>query len=725
MPLVAHAHEHRLWVLTAAESCYVLHVEADADLLCGLHWGRRLTLEQAVSLLGYPPPRPRSCEDPLDGTLDLSPAGGARFGHAGFQVRFTDGTRDLELRFTGHRVQAHEDGSEELVLAFADAYFPLGVECRYLIRPDSPAIERHVNLRHTGDAAAPIRVARADSATWVLPALPDYRLSHTHGQWNAEGQLRRTTLAYGATVLGSGRGMTGHQANPWAMIDDGSAREEHGSVYSATLAWSGNWQIVAQRLPNGRAALSLGAGRGDETRVLRPGEEMTTPVSVGMYTEGGFGAASRAWHAHIRDHVLPRPEEVRPVLYNSWEATGFEVGIESQLALAGKAAALGVELFVTDDGWFGHRTDDTAGLGDWTANPVRFPRGLGPLIEHVHGLGMEFGLWVEPEMTNPDSDLYRAHPDWIIRRAHRRKTLIRGQHVLDLARPEVAEWVHATIDRLLRENAIDFLKWDMNRPLTEVGPQDGDADDRLWSDYVANLYSILDRLRADHPALRIENCASGGGRLDLGMLARTDQTWASDNTDAADRLAIQHGYTQLYPARTMGAWITAAPNAWTGRSVPLEFRYHVAASGALGIGIDLAACDATEFEHLKQLIAEYKSVRHVIQLGIRYRIGEPGQRDELSAVQYLTRDGSECVLLVYRISRRFGRTDPALPLRDLEPRAVYRDARTGREHHGAVLLTRGLPLDLPDHEYASALIRLLRVADGEEPTAHRDRKGPL
>ena len=708
MPLIAHAPEHRLWVLTAGESSYVLHIPGagEDDLPRGVHWGRALTLDQAVSLLDYPPPRSRGFEDVSDGTLDLSAAGGARYGHAGLQVRFADGTRDLELNFTGHRIEG-----DELTLAFADSHFPLEVESHYRVRAGSPAIERYLTLRHTGEGD-PLLVVRADSATWILPTLADYRLTHTYGQWSAEGQLQRSPLTYGTTVLGTSRGVTSHEANPWAMVDDGNATEEHGAVYGAALAWSGSWQLVAQRLPSDRVLLSPGAGHAPDSQLLEPGAELKTPVSVGMYTEGGFGAASRAWHDYVRAHVLPHPDELRPVLYNSWEATEFDLDIKGQIALADRAAAIGVELFVMDDGWFGRRVDDTAGLGDWTPNPQRFPDGLAPLIEHVHGLGMKFGLWVEPEMTNPDSDLYRAHPDWIIHRPNRDSTLSRHQCVLNLGRADVAEWVRVAIDRLLRENAIDFLKWDMNRPLTEVGPLDGRSDDGLRSAYVANLYAILDRLRADHPALRIESCSSGGGRLDLGILARTDQVWASDNTDAADRLTIQHGYSQLYPAHTMAAWITDTPNLTTRRDVPLDYRFHVAAAGVLGIGLDLAACDEARLAHLAELIAHYKTVRPLIQHGVQYRLGDG--RGELSAVQYLARDGGESVVLAFQNSRRYGRVDPVLALRGLDPQARYRNPATGREHHGAVLLARGLPLDLPAGEHASTLIHLRRVGLSEE-----------
>ncbi|MEU2283024.1 alpha-galactosidase [Streptomyces sp. NPDC013178] len=708
MPSIVHDPEHRLWVLSGPGSSYVLHLD-DAHRLRGLHWGPRLTLDQAASLLRYPEPGRRSFEDPADGTLDLDTAGAMRYAHAGVQVRFADGVRDLELRFIDQTCTEHPDLSVELVLRFTDHHYPLNVEAHYRLRPGTDVLERHLVLRHTGtEDDEAITVVRADSATWVLPRLGEYRLSQVRGQWSAETQLHRTSLPYGETVTASRRGTTSHQANPWAMIDDGHTAEDHGAVWSCALAWSGSWRLTAQRLPTERVTLSAGFGHDPVTRELSPGEELTTPVCAGAYTEGGFGAASRLWHRHILDHVLPYADEVRPVLYNSWEATEFDIDVTAQIELADKAAALGAELFVMDDGWFGTRTHDAAGLGDWTPNPERFPDGLTPLIDRVHDLGMQFGLWVEPEMVNPDSDLYRAHPDWVLHHPHRRRTEHRNQLVLNLARPDVAAWLHGTLDDLLSKNAIDFLKWDMNRPFTEAGWPDAEGDpDRLWTDHVHALYALLDRLRADHPHLRIESCSSGGGRLDLGILTRTDQVWTSDNTDAVDRVEIQHGFSQLYPARVMGAWVTDSPNPYTGRSVPLDFRFHVAMTGVLGIGGDLNRWGHAELSRATELVAAYKAVRHLVQLGEQYRLLPTGDGG-LTAAQYLAPDGAETAVVALRHARRFGHHDPALPLRALDPSARYRDTATGAIHHGAVLLTHGLPVDLDEDDYASLLVHLVR-----------------
>ncbi|WP_290059939.1 alpha-galactosidase, partial [Amycolatopsis solani] len=429
-------------------------------------------------------------------------------------------------------------------------------------------------------------------------------------------------------------------------------------------------------------------------------------VAAGLFTGGGFGAASRAWHAYTREHVLPHPGELRPVLYNSWEATGFAVSEPGQRALAERAAALGAELFVLDDGWFGARTGDHAGLGDWHVNRERFPEGLEPLVAAVHALGMKFGLWVEPEMVNPDSDLYRAHPDWVLHHPHRRRSELRNQLVLNFARPDVADWAHGWLDRLVGDHGVDFLKWDMNRPFSEAG-WPGEADqDRLWVEHTRAVYAIVDRLRDDHPALRIEACSGGGGRIDLGVLARADQVWTSDNTDALDRLRIQHGYSQLYPARAMSAWVTDNPGFVTGRSVPLRFRFHVAMAGVLGLGGDIARWPDADLALAREMVALYRDIRPGGPRGALHRL-RPPLDDGLVALQYVLGDRS--VVFAYRQAAHFADPDRPVRLDGLAPAERYVDPDAGTTHSGAVLLAHGLHLGLPTGDFASTVIRLNRI----------------
>ncbi len=681
--MIEHDVARRVWVLSGPSASLVVHVD-ERDLLRVAHWGVRLTLEQAGSLLDERPDAWHPLEDTAEGALAFDPAGQLRYGLAGLRARFADGTRDLELAFEGGRT---DDG--ELALGFGDRHYPLAVEVRLRAYDDSDVLEGSLVLRNGG--AEEITIGRADAATWVLPRLEAYRLSQVRGRWAGETRLHRGELAYGETVLTSRRGVTSHQANPWVMIDDGTATEEHGEVYSCALAWSGSWRLSVQRLPSERVSVSAGSGHEPVEQRLAPGAELATPACAGLYSAGGFGAASRAWHRYVRGHVLPHPAELRPVLYNSWEVTGFDVDLAGQLKLAELAASLGVELYVMDDAWFGGRTHDAAGLGDWWPNPSRFPDGLGPLIDRVHALGMKFGLWVEPEMVNPDSELYRAHPDWAIHRAHRTPSQHRNQLVLDVSRPEVADWLHRTIDGLLTDNAIDFLKWDMNRSLSEAG-------DEVWFGHTRNLYAVLDRLRADHPGVRIESCAGGGGRIDLGILSRADQVWTSDNTDALDRLDIQHGFTQLYPAQVMAAWVTDSPNPITGRAIPLDFRFHVAMAGLLGIGGSLTEWSSAELDRARELVAVYKRIRPVVQHGELYRLR--------NAVQYV-HDG-QTVLLAFRPARHFAEDSPLVRLRGLDPGARYLDSATGRVQHGAVLMSRGVRPEFAPGDYASALIHLVR-----------------
>ncbi|MYV55245.1 alpha-galactosidase [Streptomyces sp. SID3212] len=707
MPVISFAPHTGVWLLSTPRTSYALRIDG-TGAPCHLGWGPRLTLEEAQELAAPPAPPASSFEGRSPAGEELPVDGGARYGAPSLQVRFADGTRAFEWRPTGHRVDESAPGSAELVLEFGDTHYGLDVDLHYRVHDDSDVIERWTVLRNTGDT--PVTLLRADSAAWTLPAREDYRFSHVTGQWSAESRLRREPVPYGETTLTSRRGITSHHANPWVMLDDGHATEDHGEVWSAALAWSGSWRVTVQRTPDGRACFTGGAGQDGTALPLGPGEEFTTPRLAGLYSEGGFDAASRAWHAYTLAHVLPHPGEVRPVLYNSWEATGFDVDEAGQKALAARAAALGVELYVMDDGWFGARRNAEAGLGDWTPSPDRFPGGLSPLVEEVHRLGMRFGLWVEPEMVNPDSDLYRRHPDWVLHFPHRTRTELRGQLVLNLARRDVADWAYGWLTRLVGEHSVDFLKWDMNRAFSEAGwPDRADGADHLGTAYVQNLYALVDRLRADHPGLRIESCSGGGGRVDLGILSRTDQAWASDNTDAWDRLSIQHGYGQIYPARTMAAWVTDVPNQLTARSVPLRFRFHVAMAGALGIGGDLARWSEEELAEAAELIAAYKRVRPLVQHGVLHRPRGPVD-DGPSAAQYTSADRSEALLLVWQRGPRHGSPRTPLRLAGLDPDARYRDARTGSVHSARVLTGYGILPELPEGDWASTAVHLVRVS---------------
>ncbi|NMO54049.1 alpha-galactosidase [Actinoplanes sp. TBRC 11911] len=692
---VAYEPRLRLWLLTGTSTAYAVRLDAD-DCVRHVHWGAPVTVEEAAALVGQEPPDPAASSfEEKAGADELPVEGGAHFGPAALQVRWADLGRGIEWKYLGHEIV--EDA--HLRIDLADRHYPLTVKLHYRMRGD--VVERWTEVTNTGHE--PVTLQRCDSAAWTVPAGPR-RLSHLVGAWNSEFRLRRGELAAAETVLTSRRGLTSHHANPWLALDDGTAGEEHGEVWSTALAWSGSWRVTVQRDPGGRTGWTGGFGHEGLTWTLTAGETLRTPVFAGVYSTAGFGGVSRTWHAYIRANILPHPEELRPVLYNSWEATHFDVDEAGQIALARRAAEVGAEMFVMDDGWFGRRANERKGLGDWTPNPERFPHGLTNLVAAVRQSGMKFGIWVEPEMVNPDSDLYREHPDWVLHTANRRRTEMRHQLVLNLARPDVRDWTHAWLDRLVGEHGIDFLKWDCNRPFTEAG-WPGHADpDRVYLDHTRAVHQIMDRLRAGHPGLRIESCAGGGGRADLGILARTDQVWPSDNTDPIDRIAIQNGFAQVFPAQVMGAWVTDSPNVTTARSTPLRFRFHVSMAGVLGLGGDLTTWTPDELEEAADLVREYKRVRPVVQHGTAYRLTGAGT---LTGVQYTLND--DHVILAWLPSRPYGHTPGPLPLSAVEAGAVYRDLDTGRTYQGAVLQEKGLPLDMPAGDHASALVRLTRL----------------
>jgi alpha-galactosidase len=381
-------------------------------------------------------------------------------------------------------------------------------------------------------------------------------------------------------------------------------------------------------------------------------------------------------HRFQREKILPGGSKapLRPVLYNSWEATEFAVDAPGQIALAEKAATIGVERFVMDDGWFGARNSDKAGLGDWTVNRTKFPDGLKPLIDKVRGLGMEFGLWVEPEMVNPDSDLYRAHPDWAINFPTRPRTEGRNQLMLNLARNDVRDHLLKVLDELVSQNDIAFLKWDHNRNWSEPGWPEQPVEDqqKIYVEFVRNLYWILAELRRRHPKLEIESCSGGGGRVDLGIMALTDQVWPSDNTDPYDRLTIQDGFSHAYAPSTMMCWVTDSPNWVNKRTTSLEYRFLSSMQGGLGIGANLNHWKDEDFATAKRLVGEYKTIRQTVQRGDLYRLISPRDGSERSATLSVSPDRKQAVLFAFVHSTTKLDPLPRIQPRGLDPKATYR-----------------------------------------------------
>jgi alpha-galactosidase len=715
---IEHA-QGKYWILTTRHSAYVIGVTENGRL-SHVYWGDRLL--KPADYPGVARPLANTYQSWPD---DEYPAwGGTLYTEPCLKVTCADGNRDTKLIYHAFRQERDASGLPVLIITLKEQVYPLEVDLSYRIIPACDLLERKAIVRNTGTNWVDLESVL--SAAWHLPLLStgQYRLTHLSGRWNSETQLRRTTLSAGRQVLESRRGLTSHEANPFFAIDiqtseSAGASEEHGQVWFGGLAWSGNWKIsIEQQYDPLRAYVAGGVNDFDFRWRLAAGEEFSTPPFIAGYTSQGFGQASRNLHRYQLDYLLPATaaHTLRPVLYNSWEAVYFDVNEEKQLALAQRAAQLGVELFVVDDGWFGERHHDRAGLGDWWVNPQKFPRGLGPLIDEVHRLGMKFGIWVEPEMVNPDSDLYRAHPDWIYHFPEREGTQLRNQFLLNLARPEVAAYVFDCLDRLLGEHAIEFIKWDFNRSITEPGWPDAPLEGQreIYVRHIQAFYQIVERLRARYPSVLWEACAGGGGRVDLGALARFDQCWTSDNTDPFDRLVIQEGYSLAYAPKTMMAWVSNSPHSAeiNNRVLDLTYRFHSAMTGSLGLGEDLHRYSEAEMELVAKLVAEYKAIRHIVQHGLLYRLASPRTGD-LAAVQYVSEDRRESVLFAFRHARHYWQTTPRIYPRGLEAGALYRIEGIANEHHpvsGQSLMSVGLAPELRGH-LASALVKLSLVEE--------------
>ncbi len=658
--------------LDGGDSTYVFGVNTRGELQ-QIYWGGRLGASDK-----FPQTMPKREWASFDSSYSNTPQeyagwGAGLFMEPALKITFADGNRDLVLHYASHE---EKPGGFDVVLK--DISRPIFVTLHYVIDPESGILARSATIENRG--SAPVTVEQAAAAAWALPA-GHYTLNYLTGRWAGEWTLTQEPIHPGARVIESRRGSTGHQANPWFAIQAGAPDEEHGEVWFGALGWSGSWRITVEQDQLDAVRITGGFNPFDFGYVLKPGERLESPVFYGGYSPQGLGGASRILHRYELEHILPRisatanqpAPRVRPVIYNSWEATEMNVTEAGQEALAEKAAALGIDRFVMDDGWFGQRKNDQAGLGDWYVNKDKFPNGLKPLIDKVHSLGMDFGLWVEPEMVNPDSDLYRKHPEWVLHFPGRPESEQRNQLVLNLARPDVREYVFNFLDELLKENDIAFLKWDYNRNWSEPGWDQLPAAEqkRVYVEFTRNLYGILAELRHRHPNLEIEDCSGGGGRVDLGILRYVDEVWTSDNTDPFDRLSIQNGFTYAYTPQVMMAWVTDSPHSLNHRTTSVAYRMLSSMQGSLGIGANILKWNDDERSTAKRLIAAYHQVQPTIVQGQLYRLISPLNGSEFSATESVRPDKTQAVVFAFIHSTQEQRGFPVLKLQGLDPATEY------------------------------------------------------
>jgi alpha-galactosidase len=449
----------------------------------------------------------------------------------------------------------------------------------------------------------------------------------------------------------SRRGITSHHETPWFALDpEGVSTEDRGPVWFGALAWSGNWKIVIERTSNQQTRLTAGINDFDFAWELKPGETFKTPECIGGHTENGFGGASRSLHRYALRYVYPETYRIEPwpIFYNTWETYWFDIDEQKLMALAEKAAQLGIEVFHVDDGWFSTRRDEYSGLGDWYVSKEKFPNGLKPLVEKVKSLEMEFSLWVEPENVNVNSEIFRLHPDWVYGFPTREHSIQRESLILNLGREDVREHIWQCLSQLIREYGIRHFKWDLNRHMSEpgwVGLQT-DRQKELWVRHVQGVSEIKQRIKKEFPHVSLECCSGGGGRVDYGILKYCELALVSDNHDPLTRLLIHEGYSYVFPTKTLGSWVTDVPSPLTNRSLSLRFMFHMAMTGAMGIQSNILEWSEQETEYAKEMIQLYKQIRSIVQDGDLYRLSSL-RNDHIGAMQYVDSEMEHSIIFAF------------------------------------------------------------------------------
>ena len=634
-----------------------------------------------------------------------------------------DGSRAADLRFVSAEAVpgkytlpglpaacAEDDTCETLRLKLRDAVHGLTVTLLYGVFAQADVITRAALLENEGNG--PIRLDKAASACLDLP-FGSWELIHFHGRHCMERQPERVPLSHNIQTLRSARGASSHQHNPFAILAAPHTTEEAGECLGAMLVWSGNFKIECEVSQMQSTRLVAGVSDDDFSWTLEPGGQFAAPEVLFCYSDQGLSELSARYHRFLQRHIIRSPwrDKPRPVLINNWEATYMDFDAQRIWDIARQARDLGVEMLVLDDGWFGERSDDSSGLGDWQFNEKKLGCTFDQLIGRVREMGLLFGLWIEPEMVCTNTALYAAHPDWALTIPGRAPATGRSQLVLDLGRPEVVDYLYSLFHRLLAEHDIAYIKWDMNRNLTDVysrvlpPERQGEAAYR----YMLGLYSLLDRLTRDFSQVLFEGCAGGGGRFDAGMLCYCPQIWCSDDTDAIHRIKIQYGTSFGYPPCTMGSHVSASPNHQTGRSTPLSTRAVVAMAGTFGYELDLQKLTDAEKEMVKVQIAQYKQLQPLLLEGRCERLTDAVTDTCFTAWQFTAPDRSRAVVSVVVIDPQANPWPIHIRLRGLDPQALYHESLTERVYTGAALCHAGLTLPILQGDFPAVQIMIERT----------------
>jgi len=701
---------------------YTMYVDQNGRL-CHAYWGRKiraLDIDHIANSykMAYGP----------NLSLELLPQeypayGSTDFRSPAYQIQFEDGSTVSDLMYLSHKIYNGKpkleglpatyvesaDEAQTLEIYLRDELGKLNVTLTYTVFEKFQAIAR--NVRFNNEGSKDIKILRALSANVDFED-DDFVMIQLSGAWARERHIIKRDIVYGIQSIESRRGASSHHQNPFIALARKDTDEWHGEVYGFSFVYSGNFiaQVEVGQYESARA--SIGINPFDFSWLLKPSESFQTPEVVMVYSHDGFNGMSEIYHK-LYGKRLARGKYrdlERPILVNNWEATYFDFNEEKLLKIAKEAKSLGIELFVLDDGWFGRRDSDNSSLGDWFVNKRKLPEGLDGLARKINEMGLKFGLWIEPEMVSPDSDLYRSHPDWCIHVNGRERNLSRNQLVLDFSRQDVCDYMIKTISELLSSANISYVKWDMNRNMTEIG---SDAlppyrQRETAHRYILGLYRVMDVVTSSFPNVLFESCAGGGGRFDPGMLYYMPQTWTSDDTDAIERIKIQYGTSYVYPQVMMGSHVSDVPNHQVGRVTSVDIRSHVAMSANMGFELDLTKISEDEKVKIKSYISEYKKMRKLIQFGNFYRLSNPFDGNEASWM-IIDEKKDEFLLYHFKILGMPNAKNKRLKLKGISTDKNYKLEGTDEIYGGDELTFEGITIPYRHGDFQSVLMHFISI----------------
>lgn len=711
----------RIFTLTTAHTTYQMQADAQGYLL-HLYYGAR-TAGEMDYLLNYGDRgfsgNPNSAGNNRTYSLDALPQeypslGTGDFRNYALNIENADGSQCCNPVYITHKiaagkytlkglpfVRAEENEAETLKIILEDPVTKVELHLLYGVLEKEDIITRSVIIKNAGKA--PVTVKKAQSA--CLDFLHgDYDLIKFYGRHAMERNMERMPVSHESTRIGSRRGTSSHQYNPGVILAGKNTNEDSGSCYGMLFVYSGNFLVEAEKDQYDQTRIQMGLTDELFAYPLEAGAEFTAPEVILSYTNKGLSRLSQQYHHCIMNHICQGKyvHANRPVLINSWEAAYFDFTGDTIVELAKEAKALGIDMVVMDDGWFGKRNDDNSSLGDWYVNEEKLGGTLTKLIERVNAEGVKFGIWIEPEMVSEDSDLYREHPDWAITIPGRKPVRSRNQLVLDFSRKEVRDEIFKRICAVLDQGNVEYIKWDMNRSLADIYAPN------VTYDYVLGVYDFLEKLTNRYPDILIEGCSGGGGRFDAGMLYYTPQIWCSDNTDAINRTRIQYGTSFFYPVAAMGSHVSAVPNHQTGRVTSMHTRGVAAMSGTFGYELNPALLNAKEKAEIRAQLAQYREYQELIREGDYYRLSNPFQ-DNFAAWMVVSDDRSKALVSVIRLTAEANPPAAYVTLKGMEEDAFYREKTTGKVYPGAALMEAGILLPAAVSEYEAYQIELERV----------------